>query len=92
MRRRQQLKKMGSLATDHSLAEAKPSSPGRGRWVAWATIAHAAILVRDTLLEIFDESAYARYLKRNSFVNSPDAYRQFMRETAGATEPKARCC
>ena len=42
------------------------------------------------LREIFDESAYARFLDRQMMASSPAAYGEFLREIAKARRP--RCC
>ena len=49
-------------------------------------------LLRATLREIFDESAYDRFLLRTQRQHSVESYRAFMieRDTAAATKP--RCC
>jgi len=52
----------------------------------------AACLIRDTLREIFDESAYERYLHRNGIQHSAVSYRQFMREREIAITTRPRCC
>jgi len=44
------------------------------------------------LREIFDESAYARFLNRNQLVSSRDAYAEFLREHASMKERRPRCC
>lgn len=42
-----------------------------------------------TLREIFDENAYARFLARHQLASSPAAYARFIAE---AKRPKPRCC
>jgi len=49
-------------------------------------------LLRAMLREIFDESAYARFLTRNRLASSPDAYGVFVREQAAAKSRRPRCC
>jgi hypothetical protein len=44
------------------------------------------------LREIFDESAYARYLARNSRTPSRSAYAEFLREHELAKARRPRCC
>ncbi len=46
----------------------------------------------DTLHEIFDESAYARFLTRHQFASSRSAYAQFLREQEVAKARRPRCC
>ena len=44
------------------------------------------------LREIFDESAYARFLNRQRVASSPAAYGEFLRENATARSRRPRCC
>lgn len=44
------------------------------------------------LREIFDESAYDRFLQRTKKPHSAESYRAFMRERESATAQKPRCC
>ena len=44
------------------------------------------------LREIFDESAYDRYLARTHGTRSRSSYRDFMREREASPKPKPRCC
>ena len=53
---------------------------------------HAFWVVVATLREIFDESAYARFLTRQQTHSSPEAYAAFLREQARAHRPRPRCC
>jgi hypothetical protein len=48
--------------------------------------------LRSVLREIFDESAYARYLARRQVPTSPQAYADFLRETQAHRERRPRCC
>ena len=45
-----------------------------------------------TLREIFDESAYERFLTRNAVRSSRAAWAAFVREQACGRERRARCC
>lgn len=49
-------------------------------------------LARSILLEIFDESAYARFLERRGTAASREAYAEFLREGQAARERRPRCC
>ena len=49
-------------------------------------------IVRATLREIFDESAYERFLARTQSSRSVESYRQFQREREAGMERKPRCC
>jgi hypothetical protein len=48
--------------------------------------------LRSVLREIFDESAYARFLTRRQITTSPQAYADFLRETQTQRERRPRCC
>ena len=45
-----------------------------------------------TLREIFEESAYERFLARAQVKSSPAAYGNFLRETEGARARRPKCC
>lgn len=49
-------------------------------------------LVYATLREVFDESAYARFLARNQVVSSRKAYAAFLVENDRAKARRPRCC
>ena len=51
-----------------------------------------ARLIRATLREIFDESAYERFLRRHQVHPSRESYRSFLREAALRRERRPRCC
>lgn len=44
------------------------------------------------LREIFDESAYPRFLEQKQLGSSPEAYAAFLGEQAVARERRPRCC
>lgn len=44
------------------------------------------------LREIFDESAYSRFLHRQQMVSSREAYAAFCREGEAAKARRPRCC
>lgn len=48
--------------------------------------------LRATLREIFDESAYDRFLQRSHASRSRASYREFTRERDAAMLKKPRCC
>jgi hypothetical protein len=48
--------------------------------------------IRAALREIFDESAYDRFLLRTCTVRSVTSYRAFVRERDAAMMKKPRCC
>ncbi len=43
------------------------------------------------LREIFDESAYRRFLQRTGQASSPASYREFLRQRL-EVKPRPRCC
>jgi hypothetical protein len=45
-----------------------------------------------TLREIFDESAYSRFLARQNIGNSSHAYAAFLRDNQKQRERRPRCC
>jgi hypothetical protein len=45
-----------------------------------------------TLREIFDESAYARFLAHNGMNSCPCAYAEFQREQEGIKARHPKCC
>ena len=49
-------------------------------------------IVRCTLREIFDESAYARFLERRKVAASRQSYAEFLRESEAARSRRPRCC
>jgi hypothetical protein len=44
------------------------------------------------LREIFDESAYARFLRRSQMKSSPAAYAAFWREREASQQRRPKCC
>jgi hypothetical protein len=62
----------------------------------WALAAAVCVKViptiRATLREIFDESAYDRFLLRTHASRSVASYREFARERDAAMVKKPRCC
>lgn len=55
-------------------------------------LSEMAGLSRDILKEVFDESAYARFLKRNHLKSSAKAYAVFLKENELARSRRPRCC
>ena len=49
-------------------------------------------LLLAALREIFEESAYERFLARCGCVSSREAYAAFLHETQHARERRTRCC
>ena len=46
----------------------------------------------ETLREIFDENAYARFLAREGAAASRESYAAFLRENETARARRPRCC
>ena len=56
------------------------------------TIRDFAMTAAATLREIFDESAYARFLDRAGMVSSREAYAAFRQEFEEAKVRRPKCC
>ena len=57
---------------------------------AW--LAHTAKLFLSCVREIFDESAYTRFLSRRRMSPSREAYAEFCQEQAVVRARRPRCC
>jgi hypothetical protein len=57
-----------------------------------STLSQMASVSRAVLREIFDESAYQRFLDRSRLESSPDAYAIFLQENEQARSRRPRCC
>jgi hypothetical protein len=85
---------MSSLCGAGALAREKPeakigSSHSRK---ALEAIARSAAVLAEILKEIFDESAYQRFLNRNELQSSSQAYAMFRQENEEAKSRRPRCC
>ena len=58
----------------------------------FAWIGRGAAIFLSCLREIFDESAYARFLKNRRVPTSREAYAQFCGERSAANSRRPRCC
>ena len=56
------------------------------------SVARSLTIIRATLKEIFEESAYARFLERHGIASSREAYATFLRETEATRVRRPRCC
>jgi hypothetical protein len=72
---------------------------GRIRPSRWAkpgglllALSNMAKLLRAILQEIFDESAYQRFLGRSRLQSSTSAYASFRQENEQARSRRPRCC
>ena len=52
----------------------------------------SASLMWAALEEIFEESAYSRFLQRNQVASSREAYAAFLREQEFSKARRPRCC
>jgi len=57
-----------------------------------AAIIHSFKLLAAILREIFEESAYERFLDRSRLQSSPYAYSTFQQENEQAKSRRPRCC
>jgi hypothetical protein len=55
-------------------------------------LVQTAELVLACLQEIFDESAYLRFLREHRLTASSDSYAEFLQERSAATARRPRCC
>jgi len=67
------------------LARAQPGSP-------LSTLSRMASVSRAILREVFEESAYQRFLDCSRLESSPNAYAIFLQENEQAKSRKPRCC
>jgi hypothetical protein len=79
---------MKRLATDHVGTAALGCPVERSS----TGFRHALALLAAAFREIFDESAYARFLDRKKMASSREAYAAFCREYEGAKARRPRCC
>ena len=71
--------------------DSRPRLSGRGRSPGHL-FGRALSVFWSTLREIFDESAYARFLDRQHLHSSPNAYAAFLQENQKQRERRPRCC
>jgi hypothetical protein len=57
-----------------------------------ALILRACQLLSEAFREIFDESAYQRFLDRNHQESSPNAYAVFRQENEQSKSRRPKCC
>jgi hypothetical protein len=69
----------------------RPSSRAK-RGGLLSALTHMASVSRAILREIFDESAYQRFLERSQLESSPNAYAVFQQENEQAKSRRPRCC
>jgi len=69
----------------------RPSSRAK-RGGLLSALSRLASVSRAILREIFDESAYERFLDRRRLESSPNAYAIFRQENEQAKSRRPRCC
>jgi hypothetical protein len=90
--------KIGPDSNDKPAAEPCSTGPidlAQGRLTGvfaptWFIAVATALL--STLREIFDESAYSRFLARHGGCSCPRAYAAFLREQEGIKARRPKCC
>lgn len=65
---------------------------GRPRPSVFGLLTRALAVALATVREIFDESAYSRFLSGNRLESSPQAYAAFRRENEAAKMRRPKCC
>ena len=73
---------------EESLVNPKAPQPG-AQFGALTRLRHTLLAI---LREVFDESAYARFLARHQIESSRTAYAAFLRENDTAKARRPRCC
>jgi hypothetical protein len=67
-------------------------SAGQPRAAVPTWVVAIASLLLSALREIFDESAYSRFLLRHEMSSCPSAYAAFLREQEGIKARRPKCC
>jgi hypothetical protein len=83
---------MNRTTESNSAPATKRCSAGRTRASASTWFTGVIRLLLSTLWEVFDESAYARFLARHSISSCPAAYAAFLREHGTAKARRPKCC
>jgi hypothetical protein len=60
--------------------------------IALAAITRGVVLLAATLQEVFDESAYQRFLSRGNLSPSVESYAAFLTEHEKSRARRPRCC
>lgn len=86
------MNRRNSHSEQTSAREQSAALRGRRRphHIVW--MRHGAAVFLAALREIFDESAYARFLNRNRIASSSAAYGRFLREQGAAKVRRPGCC
>ena len=81
------------MKTNISRRDSRPRLSSRAeRGGLLSALSHMASVTRAILREIFDESAYQRFLDRSRLESSPNAYAIFQQENEQAKSRRPRCC
>jgi hypothetical protein len=90
---------MSSLCGAGALAREKPAAKIVSSYsgaalarAAFKALARAFAVLVEMLQEIFDESAYQRFLNRNELHSSSQSYSMFRQENEEAKSRRPRCC
>jgi hypothetical protein len=82
-----------TCSADTPVRETLEAGPGRAKASAiFVAIIRSFTVLVAALREIFDESAYQRFLDRTHQQSSPNAYARFRRENEQAKSRRPRCC
>jgi hypothetical protein len=81
-----------SESMSSSTAAAGRCSGGRTRAPVQTWFIGTARLLLCALREIFDESAYSRFLARHGVSSCQRAYAEFLREQEGGRARRPKCC
>jgi len=79
-----------SFALTKQRLDSRPAAERCSTVPAWFVGATRLLLA--TLREIFDESAYSRFLARHEMSSCPSAYAAFLREQEGIKARRPKCC
>ena len=83
---------MSPCGADTPVREMVAAETDHTKISAVRTVVRPFAVFMAALREIFDESAYERFLDRQSLRSSPRAYRDFLRETEAAKARRPKCC
>jgi hypothetical protein len=79
-------------SSPRSIAAAERCSAGQPRAAVPSWFVGVGRLLLSALREIFDESAYSRFLARHKTTSCPRAYAAFLREQEGIKSRRPKCC
>jgi hypothetical protein len=81
------------MSQENSRSDSRPrlSGPAKGGRVL-PVLASVVSMGRAILREIFDESAYQRFLDRSQLESSAKSYAVFLQENEQARSRRPRCC